>query len=520
MGMVAPWQRIASAYVVFCGRYGEVRRYAQQRGTSRQWIHREAVGVVRRLEQGENYAQALERQVRELQEQKAALEERLRLAVVIDEDKQVEFSCVGQARGVSLLDCWELLQVLVRAGTLSRPTLGRRTQALGKKAGALLAVLDEFTRPKVQDALADEIHVKAPVLMMVEPESLCWLAARRTAAVSGEAWAEEMGRLPNLKQVTRDGGKALAQGVALLSAQRQAQDQATLFDQGDHFHALRGRGRNLYWYQVRARQALAKAEASQKSLEECTRQGQARGPAATRARLAWKRAERAMDHWCEVERCWQKTKQALTLFTPQGEWNTRPQATAVLTATLPQLPEEGFAKSKRALQKPEMLSYLDRAQEKIRALPFPQEVTAAAVRQEGLRRRPELLREENTQTAALHGVLMMCALVLSKAGRVGEEAVAAVRDICRRAYRASSLVECVNSVLRMQQARHRRLSQELLDLKRLYWNCHTFHTGRRRATTPYQRLGVPWPKDLSWLDVFKLTPEQLREKLSTSKMPD
>jgi hypothetical protein len=106
---------------------------------------------------------------------------------------------------------------------------------------------------------------------------------------------------------------------------------------------------------------------------------------------------------------------------------------------------------------------------------------------------------------------------LAKAGQVGQQAQAAVRDILRRAYRASSLVECINSVLRMQQARHRKMSQGLLDLKRLYWNCHTFRTGRRRRTSPYQRLGVPWPEGLRWWEVLKLTPEQLREKLSTAK---
>jgi len=62
------------------------------------------------------------------------------------------------------------------------------------------------------------------------------------------------------------------------------------------------------------------------------------------------------------------------------------------------------------------------------------------------------------------------------------------------------------------------MTQDMLNLKRLYWNCHTFRTGRRRNTTPYQRLGVPWPPGLRWWDVLKLTPEQLRERLSTVKM--
>ena len=156
-------------------------------------------------------------------------------------------------------------------------------------------------------------------------------------------------------------------------------------------------------------------------------------------------------------------------------------------------------------------------QRRLEALPFPKEVTQAAVQQEGLRRRPELLRGEGMPAAALRGVLLACAVILAKAEAVGQQAQAAVRDILRRAQRASSLVECINSVLRMQQARHRKMTQGLLDLKRLYWNCHRFRSGRRRDSTPYQRLGVPWPEGLRWWDLLKRTPEQLRDELSTAK---
>jgi hypothetical protein len=45
----------------------------------------------------------------------------------------------------------------------------------------------------------------------------------------------------------------------------------------------------------------------------------------------------------------------------------------------------------------------------------------------------------------------------------------------------------------MQQARHRKLSQGLLDLKRLYWNLRRFRTGRRKDQTPYGLLGLRLP---------------------------
>jgi hypothetical protein len=520
MGMVAPHRGIGSAFFVCFGQYGDVSRFAQEQGISRQWVYREAQQVTATLE-GTRVRQEIESfqaEVTALRQQVAELQGRLDMAVVIDEEKQAEFAGVGQSCGVTLSQCHTLLDVLIPGKPLSTASLGRRTQALGEKAGPLLEVLDEHARQRVRDGAADEIYVRDPVLMVVEQESLCWVCGRLSEEVSGVAWSQEFGRLPNLEQVARDGGTGLAKGVALVNAQRQEQGQEPLVDQGDHFHALWKGGVGLRRAEKRASTALAEAEEAQKALDECARQGQKQTGPAVRASHAWRKAEQAMDAWCDTEQTWQQTKDALRLVTPEGELNTRAKAEAVLAQTLPQLPDSDFAKSKRQLQRPEMLNYLDRVQDQLQKLPFPQEVKDAAVRQEALRRRPELLHGENPQAAALRGVLLVCAVVLSKAGEAGPQTVTAVREIFRRAYRASSLVECINSVLRMQQAQHRKITQGLLDLKRLYWNCHTFRTGRRRNTTPYQRLGIPWPEGMRWWDVLKLTPEQLRERLSTAKL--
>jgi hypothetical protein len=518
MGMVAAQQRIASAYVVFQGRYGDVSRQAARRGVCRQWLYREAAGVRQVLTQHREERARLRAQVRQARQENARLQQRLAAAVVIDDGKQAELAAVGQARGVPLADCQALLEVLLPGRALSRATLGRRTRAAGQKAGRLLAVLDEVARARVREAAADEIYVKAPVLMAVGPESLCWLSGRLSAEVSGAAWERELAALPHLEQLTRDGGTGLEKGVARVNAGRQARGLAPVADQGDHFHALRGGGVGLRRAEAQARQALAAAEAADKELAARDRRGRKRTGPAVRAHFAWEKAERALDDWQAQERAWRRTKGALELFTPDGELNTRARAEAALAETLPQLPDAAFAKSKRQLRQPEMLTYLDRVQQQLAALPLPEDVKRAAVRQEGLRRRPEALQGEGSRAAALRGALLLCAVVLGRAGEVGQQAAAAVRDICRRAYRASSLVECINSVLRVHQAGHRRMTQGLLGLKRLYWNCHTFGSGRRRGSTPYQRLGVPWPEGLRWWDVLKLAPEQLRDRLSTASM--
>jgi hypothetical protein len=519
MGMVASPQRIASAFVVVCGRYGDVRRYAQERGVCRQWVYREAAGLLATLE-GSRWRQQvadLQHQLRQSRQRVAELEARLAQAVVLDRDKQAEVACVAQAMGVSLPEVHTLLDVLRPGQVASVATLGRWSKAAGAKAGALLAVLDEYTAAEVRQAAADEIYVTDPVLMVVEPESLCWVRGRLTESLSGQAWAEEFRQLPALEQVTRDGGTALGKGMATVNQERQQQGQPALADQLDHFHTLRGGSQGLRKLEGRLRRALAEADDCQAALDRQRRHGQSENGFRHKARDRWSKASRAMDTWQERDAAWQRTKAALQLVTPDGELNTRARAEAILADTLPQLPDADFAKPKRMLQQPQTLTYLDEVQRKLSALPVPPEVRQAAVDQECLRRRPELVQGDSPQPAAGRGVLLVCAVVLAKAGAVGRQAVQGVQAIFRNTWRASSLGECINSVLRMQQARHRKMSQGLLDLKRLYWNCHTFRTGRRRDTTPYERLGVPWPEGLRWWDVLKWSPEQLRDKLSTLK---
>src|SRR5262245_46819578 len=176
--MLLPTNRIASAYFVLLGSYGDVTRHARQRGVCRQWIYREAASLLRALAEQRQEIDCLQTRLRQLEQQHADCQERLREAVVLDAEKQAQFACVGQACGVSLPACWELLDVLLGGRQLSVPTLGRATRAAGKRAAELLPLLDALARPRVREVAADEIYVKSPVLMAVEPDSLCWLAGR------------------------------------------------------------------------------------------------------------------------------------------------------------------------------------------------------------------------------------------------------------------------------------------------------------------------------------------------------
>ena len=73
-----------------------------------------------------------------------------------------------------------------------------------------------------------------------------------------------------------------------------------------------------------------------------------------------------------------------------------------------------------------------------------------------------------------------------------------VAAVLSQTVRASSAVECMNSVLRMHQSRHRTLTQGMLDLKRLYWNCRVFRGGKRKGRCPYEHLGLKLPSYDFW----------------------
>ena len=77
MGMVAPEQRIASAFFVLFGKYGDVSRYAQERGVCRQWVYREATSLRNALATAQQEIESLREQLRQALGQRTELEKRL-----------------------------------------------------------------------------------------------------------------------------------------------------------------------------------------------------------------------------------------------------------------------------------------------------------------------------------------------------------------------------------------------------------------------------------------------------------
>ncbi|MFI5104762.1 MAG: hypothetical protein ACHP79_07555 [Terriglobales bacterium] len=159
--MVSVYQRLASAWAVLLGKYGEVTHRAAVRGQSRQSLYREARQVQEAVagEKACARIEALKRQVAELKTQLLEAQERSQWAVEITRALQKQFADTAQASGVSLSATRQLLAVFLKKRTPSVAKLGRWTQEAGVKAGEVLKVLDALARPCIEQAAADEIFL-------------------------------------------------------------------------------------------------------------------------------------------------------------------------------------------------------------------------------------------------------------------------------------------------------------------------------------------------------------------------
>ncbi|MGZ6576482.1 MAG: hypothetical protein ACXVHJ_36555 [Solirubrobacteraceae bacterium] len=349
--------------------------------------------------------------------------------------------------------------------------------------------------------------------MLVEPGSLCWLTGRLVDARDGETWAVEFARFSALSAVVRDDGSGLGKGLKLERARRRAENRPDLEDSLDVFHTLREGGRALRKTWGTATRALGRAEAAQKELDRRGREGKSRtGHAAPTNRL-WRQAERLWDQAVAAEVAWKRARSGFEFFTPEGRFNDRRQAAAVVAAAVPYLLGPAWAKTRRLLLRRESFTFLDQAQRRLAELGLDPDVLSALLDLEGLRRQPGRLSATTPGSAATWAWALARTVQLTKARPDWQEQARRVREVLRGVWRASSLVECVNSVARMQQARHRRMTQGLLDLKRLYWNLRRFRLGPRKDQAPYGLLGLNLPA-LSFWEFLKLTPEELRKQLS------
>jgi hypothetical protein len=502
----ATW--IANAAAGLTGIYGDVTRQAEVADCSRQTIYEHAQKVQAAIQDahdgGPTRAELIEHN-QHLEQENAQLWDWLAESIDFPPSQQREFSVTACAMGLSLNQVLVLLALILgkQAGP-GRSTLHRWVKAAGQAAGRVLKSLDTRCRVLVLVGCLDEIFFHGrPVLVGVEPASLTWFLGQKAADRSGATWAKALRDGSALEYVTADAGTGLQAGIAAVQQERQAGAKPALENGLDVFHTTQEAQRVLRqsWSQVE--RLWEQAEIASRRVEPSQQQGRDARGAAVAARHAWKKAEAAFAQYERSEAGWKIAHGALGVFRPEGDLNDRAWAEQQIATALPLLSGRAWSKVRNFLRTQETLTFLDRLHRQWRQAVPEDSLRTELVHLWWLRRQRPRANSRGAIVGAGHVAHLVQQVVCQKVDATWRESYAAVARVLRLTVRASSAVECMNSVLRMHQARHKTVNQGLLDLKRLYWNSRAFREGKRRGRCPYEHLGLKLPSyrfwDLLWM---------------------
>jgi hypothetical protein len=505
---LATW--IANAAACLTGVYGDITHQAEVADCSRQTVydhtHKVQAAVAAEHAGGPTRAELIqENQL--LGQENARLWDWLAHTVEFPTSNQQEFTVTAVAMGLSLNQVLILLALIL--GAQARPgrgTLGRWVQAAGHAAGRVLKHLDRQCQALILVGCLDEIFFRRrPVLVGVEPASMVWFLGHKADDRRGATWYQHLQPWTALHYVLADAGTGLQAGIAQVQQQRRAGQQLPLENGLDVFHTIQEgqRALNQAWNQVET--LWGDAEAADRRVQQARQQtGDTRG-IATAASSAWMRAEDAFARYEAADAGWAQARSALRVFRPDGRLNDRSWAQEQIASALPHLLGRHWSKVRGFLQAEESLTFLDRLHRQLQEAESNEEWREALVRLWWLRRQRPRGWNDGPITGSGPVAHLVQRVVCQRLEAHWAESYRRVSSVLRQTVRASSAVECMNSVLRMHQSRHRTVTQGMLDLKRLYWNCRVFGAGKRRGRCPYEHLGLKLPNyrywDLLWMPI-------------------
>jgi hypothetical protein len=494
---------IANAAAALAGTYGDVTLQAEVADCSRQTIydhaHKVRAAVVDAHDGGPTRADLIAENQR-LAQENAQLWNWLAQTVEFPVLKQHEFVATAAAMGLSLNQVLVLLALILGDQACpGRSTLHRWVKLAGVAAGRILKRLDARCRALVLVGCLDEIFFHGrPVLVGVEPASMTWFLGQKADDRTGATWAKALRDWDGLSFVTADAGKGLQAGIAAVQRERQEEGKPSLESGLDVFHTTYEARRVLRLIWNRVERLWEQAEAASRRVKELQRQGQdGRGWASVASRL-WKQAEAGFAEYERSEAGWKIAHDALAVFGPEGRLNDRAWASQQIALALPLLSGPEWSKVRGLLQAEGALTFLDRLHRQLGEAVADEALQAELVWLWWLRRRRPRANVTGSVAGAGHVAHLVQEVLCRKMDPNWRESYGAVSRVLRGTVRASSAVECMNSVLRMHQSRHRTVSQGLLDLKRLYWNCREFREGKRRRHCPYELLGLKLPSYRFW----------------------
>lgn len=532
MAKLSILHRIGNAAAAFLGKHGDVTTQAQQVGCSRQTVYDHAETVQQALTEaqlpGPSRADLLDtnRRLRDdnqqLRQQLAQAQQQAADTIPFGQSQRLRLAVITWAMGLSLNQIEGIFLLLLGSAAKApdRATIGRWVLARARAAGKVLQVLDDYTCARLRHLCLDEIFFRQQtVLMAVEPFSMAWLLGQRANDRKGATWCQALEPFDQLEFVQSDQGTGLQKGLRLLAEQRQqaaakadanAEPKPLLSNGLDLFHIAQAARVPLRRRWRGVEKAFNEYEAARAKVAKAKeRQPQAVGGLTRRMQAAWDHVQWYWTWYEGQEKAWQRARGAFELFRPDGQLNDRVWAQQEIKAACKVLTGPAWKKVRTLLNDVRTLAFLDRTHQELAKAEGRAQVRAALVRLWRLETRPS--------PTGCPAAVVVARVVCARLAKDWGSAYARVSGVLAHVLRASSAVECLNSIVRMQQARHRNLSQAMLDLKRLYWNCRPFREGQRANKCPYQHLGASLPTYDFW-DLLQMGPDLLRQKLSSQQV--
>lgn len=376
---------------------------------------------------------------------------------------------------------------------------GYVSTVLDEAGGAAHAFLERVCPPQPIRADLDEIFTGAtPHLVVVDHDSTLILALQRTTSRDSTAWGvtllDQQAKGVVICEAASDSARGIVAGIA--------DAELACIRLGDLFHVVRdlmvvaGRLERVAYGAIDREEQVRLVEA------EAQTPHPRRGPkrrsdlSIADAVIASQAAIRRSDDYCWLVGVVRETLEPLDARSGRlhaASWS-RPQLGAV-ASLLREMTDPRVAKVAGRLERAtdELVAYQDELAKQV--APWIAQVGEETVALIGWawRHRQALGLTTLGEAAAAFPVDQ-------------QEAVKAIWAILDRVHRGSSLVECINSLLRPHLLVHRGADQGLLDLLACYLNHRVFSRGKRRGKSPLQLAGVAGSED--WLVTIGFAPKR------------
>jgi hypothetical protein len=399
----------------------------------------------------------------------------------------------------------KIVQCLEAAfGAAGRCSVGWVSTQLQRAGAAALRVMSRAeVRGRLRQAALDELfRHRQPILTLVEPRTLMAVVPEPAENRQGQTWQRTLAQYPNLEHVVSDQATGLAKGVEL--------DGRPLTHQYDLFHFKRELRRELRWLEARCYDEMEAVERARKLIAGRRMLSSAQVQAAVEYRERAAALDRQLEafDWAEVIVAYME--EAFAPFDERrGCLRSFATAQAIVDEVLALLGEVREVNTRNLAVLIEgarsgLFTFLQLLEEKLARLPVRWRII------EGSRRalcddlaRCWHWRSRAHRSRKCQRKYLLALVHLTHWRRRVENLTEIDRGVCAaldEVVRASSAVECFNSIIRPYVSVKKHLSRGFLALIALYWNMHPLP--QRGGRTPFELSGVNVGSS-DWVEVLE-----------------